>query len=1472
MKEIVTGASQYLTVNRAAQYAKDMDKGAATAEMQRPLVDLGDASFVQQKKVIQQDPLSQAEFQRRAEQAQAAKLWEKYVEEKRNEGVEISQQTVDKMVAIAVPPKIWEQLYKNVADAFKNTSTKDEKSEDGEEKKPEAPSPTSFAELVVHVAQQTLAGSGEKTSDKKKQEATEKKVEAVVGGAESISVEIEEKIKDAVIKGKDAGEITNYILEEQHAEKEKLVKQQEIQRATGDRMQYVTQGRERITTLMEEPKTVGELQVIARILASEVENLAKHIPVLEEDPEFGERFVDVQKQRIDDVLSSTETAGEMQDGLRSIVDDVYTTYLSQFPEDRSDETEALTTIQDIVDVQEAKDYISASEAAASIINVHKQETEVEEQRIVEQAEDTLAAVSDILKEDRQRLDTDITSKGVLTRTRGEVLNNAGIDTKGGRQEKAKEILDALALVSDDEKTKAFTGLTEDQLEGIWEIHEIGTGGVFGYEQKDITAKARKAAELGFTKQQTRALMEAGIWGNLPTPDEFTDPRIQGVARNMQDFGEPVPPEDLRAGLGRLHGLMDSNQVDPQEARRLESQLSSEVAAALQKSRQIEQAGVVRDRYVQELIEGRQIPDSDLYERPTMTLRELMNKLQRQVEGTTQENFARENYQKLQSIAQKALNGQLPGTIGNLSPESRQQLEAMVQTDPNSLQTVDAIKAATRSLMDHGWTNEIPQGMAARPEGDRRSDPESFEDLIDLLMTQEDPKWREGELALMKDGEVQAHNFVAWVRDRMMYFRGMNPDDPIQLFKDISIRTTYRDISFMDLMNKAQYFRKKVSEGTYVEDTSYKRLKDHLLYEVWLFEVSHNNDANYRLFMGVDSVQDGVLKQIKGIHYKNQFSADKNRILRTLRLPTISKDEVDHALESDILTKQGTVGKAIRRTLMAYNYMSEAPMGAKVDGKDVVGRLSSEGNINMFEKAIGGEAGAHIFYDAIIKQLLEEKYQSKFNELNHRHEASTDPDVKGKGFDLWETDPTKSGYELSRKYREEFMQVVQEAHVRDFLGTSTDHKKELAYKLLGQYKGKDYQDLNIFNKPKSMKPLNEYVRKGLIAVMAKQYGLSGNEASYAVNWANSMVYWTGISAKNDTSAIGHDALTKVLRTSEYRRRQIDRFAKAGDLENMFVVKMPGMDFLTAAKGRIESGAKAGQSASLIEWLQGGTGTDMHLENDIAEIELEGNAQRLYAEDHLQNAFMLYEWLVRSHGFKFDQFISHDPKEPWRVVVDQEKMDGAVRDVYRAIRYTFNNYNIDYNQTVRLWEKEEQIVDGKLVLTTVFKEKKLGEFVFGEDAFKFFQLHSHHEGGHGGGHGEEHGIDYTDDPAKKVLMGLFAAEFRKHRNWENQDTYWDEHTVHIIEQALLGVPFQVSENKRDKGDTRLNPQRGFFDHHEIELMLKMSRSTKWDFFSERLIAEGGAAVLMSIWGLVEELLEGMKDAVGVKGGGGRGGGHH
>lgn len=766
--------------------------------------------------------------------------------------------------------------------------------------------------------------------------------------------------------------------------------------------------------------------------------------------------------------------------------------------------------------------------------------------------------------------------------------------------------------------------------------------------------------------------------------------------------------------------------------------------------------------------------------------------------------------------------------------------------------LDGLKSAASDLYAEGnlylFSKEVQSQIKERRvegKGERKDDtqPQSLQALIGLIVASEDPKWSTGhELELVKDGEVNMHHFMEWVRSKIIYHHEFNADGKIDLFSQIYIATPYRQIGLGEIIQESgRYFRKEVKDketGTvrYEHSDEYQDFKDELLYEVWLFSKNHNYEVDYRLNMGNE---EKAIEMLLAIHFENIFSLNKDRLFRVMTMPSATKEGMDRALSKE--REGGGVGRGFRQAELAYTYLYEIGEEYGVEGQ-------FEGGKNMFEKVLGKE-GSLAFYKGVTEKLLRDKYGRELKDVIKVY----DKENKKKPLDERE-DFLK--YVLENN--PDFVSIINAGYDQNIrIGLDTDQLSNLELMRLltdGLLKKtyvteKGIQDLNIFVQFANQRYKQDLLKAGMARAIGQNYNLSEQDAKYADHWAFSMSYWTGLSARNDKDIAFYDSLSRLMNFNARQLKEEMGRSGGGDLEFMNGIQKMAFTMWEALRVTDE---KTGTERTLLEVLQGGTGDEVKLDEDIKAFNFSsGSQQSILAAQHYSNGYALYKFFTEENGFAFDEHLKRD--NHGRLIVDP-KLPKFIREKFlKGLRYTFDMGSYYYDRKVRSWRKggdnRETIVETKPAEEFMFSQKilEMKKPMYARTEIKAIK-DAYRKDENDNPMFDEDGDPVLKAMSRSIAAWTFSMELWKHRRWGSRYKLYTPSEINMVEEYLRSIPLEVE--KTEMGAKMTTP---YFTEEEFKTIRKLGKVEEGKLDLENAGYAGFDSTKGAFWEMLKKFLE-------------------
>jgi len=688
----------------------------------------------------------------------------------------------------------------------------------------------------------------------------------------------------------------------------------------------------------------------------------------------------------------------------------------------------------------------------------------------------------------------------------------------------------------------------------------------------------------------------------------------------------------------------------------------------------------------------------------------------------------------------------------------------------------------------------------------------------------------------------------------------------------------------------------------VHNDRYDKIRERVMYEMWLMTYAHNFDTKYRLEM---MPTEGKLKEAYAeICSQNLFTRGRDKLLGILSMPATSRREeitgfMDGGMEEK--NKQGSVGKAMQRCLAALYHIAEADASSS----------QLVGDINPFTEVLkkDGISYRETFSKSLLRQTLEESYKERIPQaardiLEALNEGRSDWD-KAELMDILVLGKPEITAELQKfgfpadaleratqkvraKYQKESSVQSQERlrELSDIEGLSTEQKKTRLFNglvgrsgitkadvagngdVIGTKDGKDIlaksdgyiyaflnnpglEDLdsfaqkfftqvfqsadtagvNIYAHINYNDRARDRVRKALRDVVRRTEKLDNFEAKYAEEWAFSLSYFTGISARNDTAGIGHDSWSKIINTEAYRLRQTSGGNYYGNLKNLYGIRRLGVNLWEGLLVQPNDGV-SGYNKTLYEELVGLTevrdqngqviGVKFDINKDLETFDFQQNAMRQFYADHMTHVIDLFGDLTQKHEFNIDQLMGEDGLGQY--AVNHAEMQKLIDGLWKHLRYGYDNRSFLYNNYLSGWWLEEAIdtsehKEGQIKRTPHFGVKTLRELMFSE---KVRSMHMYErEDVSGWAPGQE-----KTKMARNVFGYLIAMQIREHRDKNSGSKQWSADEISLIAKALMHYSARVIEGPNEIPLIL----SGFFSPEELHKMLVIGNALLWALFAE------------------------------------------
>jgi len=592
--------------------------------------------------------------------------------------------------------------------------------------------------------------------------------------------------------------------------------------------------------------------------------------------------------------------------------------------------------------------------------------------------------------------------------------------------------------------------------------------------------------------------------------------------------------------------------------------------------------------------------------------------------------------------------------------------------------------------------------------------------------------------LYTEEKVNKANFILWMRDRMNYMHGDEPDDPINFEQEITIPKNYRPISFGEIRkNPGKYFRReKVSRDRKrleaklisVDDEAERQaikdqvkelpsaimedLLDEIKRETWAFTVTRYWDLNYR---ARGAVKDEFTKLMKEIFARSPFT--KHVWGRSLFDWVFTMDQ-------HYGTGDHKVGAAILGAYNVYYNLTDTQKLREIMGPDAA-LLTRNGLQMIRDKA----AGIDVREDKgqLKKGVVENVKQG--DELVARFVVKNDDQI----------DAIRNNYFSDKAidnlfyYSEEDVQNIIKTYEnirkdgfympdKQFVPAGTDPKtgkpRFQEVDAHGRELINEWRFIEIFNvnsSPEYDVKAERMLRLGIQDFIKDRYKLllTDNESDgykvdinnvlFAELFANTMNRWTGAQARNNQTVSGYDAWVALQKTRPYRIKYLGRGEAYGNPYTVDQIRTIATDLFTGIQTetlikqdeKVEGsrysgrGKKAKKSAlEVIEemlkaWDLGESDEEKALLYEKASRQhvYPANTLKNFSINMLDKGMNIYDQVIDAQEIKLEKFTKFDQFKG--VTFERDQFQAAVQDKFiKPMRYLLSTWShVDFAATVR-----------------------------------------------------------------------------------------------------------------------------------------------------------------------------------------------
>lgn len=675
--------------------------------------------------------------------------------------------------------------------------------------------------------------------------------------------------------------------------------------------------------------------------------------------------------------------------------------------------------------------------------------------------------------------------------------------------------------------------------------------------------------------------------------------------------------------------------------------------------------------------------------------------------------------------------------------------------------------AVNSARERAGQNNQAQGRRVDAQGNEvlENTPRSIQEICKWIIKKEGDEWgHKGSSPLLDENEnfIQ-ENFVKWVRERMLHFHNLDPNNPsINLLGSIGIETEFKTVGLISMINnKKQYFRdenKKDEDGNHVV---YSDMVEDIVNEVYLFNTSRNHDASYRFGMWNDEELPKLLQQI---HQKSDFTTGE-------QMKKIFTFAANYKEGGGSDTK---VGDTIRTIYEAYYSISDYDELQRVLGKD-----------NKFFTRKGFEDAWRISEGKGPDEPVAQIYSNLFDKLFEGKEPGSKPKLQPfMNFINLFNDAGKKQTEIAL-IREALRLAGEQVHGLESGLESTGNKRAIKRKNL------EYAELWAYS-------------------MVRWTGAAAKNDTNAIGYdaftksQRFQQYRIRQSASGRGAPIGNQYDLPIVKAWNL------------DLLNgIFVEREVGEDHqeytpleILRQADALEAQARRGEitQEQLVELK----------DKTLSRLKFKQYTQLDYANNHLGKSFQMFHHMMGANELNFDQIVTHDRLRG--LVFDRGKFEEQVKEGFiKPIRYALSTYsNIDYAKEMRV-----QVNAGKAGEAPKYETKTIAEAMFGPVVLQGF--YKKERGPDGKPVIDKEKLKDREAIYKHVVRAIIASHLQGHRRYNSGYAYMNEGQITKFYEALESM--KAMEFADVGEDTQLSEGKSFFSHEDIAWMRKHSGTENW-----------------------------------------------
>lgn len=612
-----------------------------------------------------------------------------------------------------------------------------------------------------------------------------------------------------------------------------------------------------------------------------------------------------------------------------------------------------------------------------------------------------------------------------------------------------------------------------------------------------------------------------------------------------------------------------------------------------------------------------------------------------------------------------------------------------------------------------------------------------------------------------EGRVNRGNFILWLRERMAYMHGDEPDDGIDFEQQITVeRGGFGTIHMGNIRkNPGRYLRresisrkkrqlelqlrnasgterdeikKQISE---LPDVVMNDLLDEIKRETWAFTVTRNYDLNYRARSGA---KDDFTKMMIEIFSRSPFT-------KTVWDGRSLFDWV-FTMDQEYGREDHKVGAAIVGAYLVYYNLTDTEKLREVMGDGARFLLTREGLKDARDDAAGlswGNDG---------KARVSQKFNVNgeiITRVVEKSQEEVEAIQKGLMSDSAIDELFYFNREQTEKIKEMYRDIAKRGFPipeRKFVEAGVDKDGNPRWKEIdanGREVINEWRYIKAFNfnsSPQISAEPSLIVRAAIKRYITEKYDLKVkdtetgeligdvNNVDFAELFANTMNRWTGAQARNNHTAAGYDAWVALMKTRTYRRKysESNRSEAFGNPYTVDMIRSLIPDLMTGIRteSRItdadrERDARYAQRSEKafkapIEVLEEmAKAWDSTAPEDRAKQFAKASRQHKYLSntmkyfglDQIKRGMDIYNQIIDAQEIKLEKFTRIDPLKG--ITFERDQFQAAVQDKFlKPMRYMLSTWSqVDMGMTVRESRGEEA--------ETGWTEITIAEKMFGKE---------------------------------------------------------------------------------------------------------------------------------------------------------------